>query len=293
MECWGKNDAVIVMDVDEKSQKRQKMPTIYRVTGGPNPQPPGVPDAQLAAVAPFGASSSSWSWSPAAADALPRKARAVVIVKPAEWHTEGCEERDKVFDDLCTYLGGCEWSRVRYESVFGKVSEMSPFGDQLWDGIIKQWRAYYNNDKYFWCAESTYVPWLGGFHMPENFSKKTAALPVSASIATSWPSDHFYPAVFVLTHKQVAIIKSHVNVDAPTNVIRGTGTMDLAAVGQSTIDDEDDDDDDEPGVDNVCFIDGSIIGPLYMVCLKIMVHESKPWAVHMDRVHLYTPMSRL
>ena len=125
--------------------------------------------------------------------------------------------------------------------------------------------------------------------MPEHFSKKTAAAAVSLSDAQTWPTGNLYPAVFLLTPEQVAIVEPCVHVRA-TNVILSKCTFALAKQ-QCVVDDEDDDG--TQRVDNMFFINGSTVGTLYMVCLRIIVSETKAWPVHMDHVHLYTPMSRL
>ena len=151
---------MLFMDLDDetaKSQKRQKMP----------PAVDRQDDSQLATVAPSApllplGTSSSMSTSSrlsSAADALTRKARRVVIVTPVDSEgqliEEGCEEREKAFVQLSNYLGGCNWTRQRYEAVFGIVNEAAPFGDHLWDGVVEQWRRYSMTDKNWWCVEET------------------------------------------------------------------------------------------------------------------------------------------
>ena len=118
--------------------------------------------------------------------------------------------------------------------------------------------------------------------MPEHFSKATASMPVSPSVATSWPSDQPYPAAFLPTREQSAIVKRHVDAEAGTSLIQGTGTLAINRSRPPGIDDNGEDD--ELEVDNLCYIDGALIGPLYMVCLMIMINESKPWQVHMSRL---------
>ena len=191
------------------------------------------------------------------------------------------------WEALKCYLGGCTWPLAKYESIFGVVNQQSPFGENIWDGLLTYFGPGYVENwgtKYHWCRQ--YMPWLGAYNMPIKFSKSVSKSPIFEP--ESRPSTALYPAVFLLTPMQDNYLKS----------IIGDGHDPSVIFGDGVIDDNDPTDDDgmsvseleeeETGVD--CrTIDSAVMGEIYMVCLKILISGSRPWTVNMDHIHLYTP----
>ena len=195
------------------------------------------------------------------------------------------------FDALRRYLGGNRMSQAKYESIFGAVSADSPFGADIWDGLLTYFLPGYVQNfgrKFLWCGDCRhYLPWLGAYDMPTKLSKSVSRMPILTD--DSRPSGALYPAVFLLTPMQDNYLKSIVGDGADPSVIVGHGIVNSMSgstdVGMSEPGEESDV---ESDVD-IGVISSHNMGDVYMVRLKIMIGGSSPWPVHMDHIHLYTP----
>ena len=196
-------------------------------------------------------------------------------------------EKSMAWKALTDYVGGMDgkWTRSDYERVFGEVGPASPFGSRVWEGLIKLTPFYRDNLQKTWLVGDGYVPWLGAFIMPNHFSLKMAQSPIDDR-TESQPSDQLYPAVFYLDKAQhERVVAERLKKDDETAlVVRSTNHLSLMKHKGENID---------AVVHRHVWIAGDEIGCVYMVCLKIMISCSKLWSVHFDRVHLYTPISKL
>ena len=213
------------------------------------------------------------------------------------------KDKHDVFTALTAYLGGNTMNMAKYESIFGDLSRLSPFGEHIWDGLISYFYCGYVDNygtKFEWCGDRRQcTPWLGAYNMPNKFSKHVSASPIVDD--DSRPSLALYPSVFLLTPEQNGYLKSIISSKRHSaSIIFGSGVV------ESDDDDDDVDDDDDDAADmyakdaaavdiNASIVDSAVMGPVYMVCLKIMIGGSRPWHVNMDHIHLYTPfpLSRL
>ena len=74
------------------------------------------------------------------------------------------------YEALKAYLGGSVMPLNKYEALFGAVNRQTPFGENIWDGLLTYFGPGYVTNygtRYHWCGDNRqYLPWLGAFNMP-------------------------------------------------------------------------------------------------------------------------------
>lgn len=200
------------------------------------------------------------------------------------------EPNHLLFQALSHHLGGLSigWTLSKYETKFGVVSRLHPFGSDVWDGMRERLPEYKRmmGTKLFGDVE-----WYGVYFMPGNFSRQTSRVPISDEAPSSTQQ---YPAIVFMNSHQSAMVEAAV----------------AKALGKSS--------DDDSLYDNIKILSKSALRspndlwsqstgrPLLTVeldiqgsfevqmgCLKIILACSRPWWVDLSRLTLYRPLSRL
>ena len=208
----------------------------------------------------------------------------------------------KIFDDISQRLAGVprHMTLPVYESLFGKLlqdtdpsasaNQDHPWGDDVWNGMAKVFYRDYakdnagdHNKNLAWCRDRrTFIPWFGSFIMLPEFSAKHAKLPSASpgGLGLTVAPTYLYPAIVLLTPRQHAaalkLVQDNARPGQPA-VIQGRSN---SATQQTTI----------SMAINLTYIDSTTFETVYMICLKILIAISRPWAVNMDHVHLYYPV---
>jgi len=194
------------------------------------------------------------------------------------------------FKKLAAHLGGLAIDVYHYQSMFGRITDAAPFGENIWSGMSA---VYSSNAGYPYMAKIwAEVPWIGYFVSPELFSKSTTASAVSASAPSrAWTTANAYPAIFILTAAQHKYVEDCVLGARPTSSPSDMDFFDNIELNGKTRK-VDGDPWSIAGKTEIEF-DARTFEGVYMVCLKILIAGCRPWNIHASRMRLYKPLSRL
>jgi hypothetical protein len=203
----------------------------------------------------------------------------------------------KKFSVVNNRIGGLpdDWTMSTYESWFGKVVDDTtdspyPFGVDVWKGMVRFFYEQYARDNVgrynlAWCRDRrSVIPWLGCVLMKPDWSKEATRQPSDdvRNQELHAPSLYVYPAIVLLDLNQNELAKRSLAMakkQTPTcplpPILQGRTASVHTPVANAI---------------NLVYLNSTQFNEVQVVWMKVLVCCLKPWACHLDHVHLYCPV---